>query len=395
MDGGVENAFDGKKLPDAGTFAWLGDGVRLAAAFVAGACLFQAQIVLQIVGGIALLFGIALQIKKSLCDIRQRNVLLQFVSAVEAGNLTERLQPGACMNYRLAEELNMMVRSYARLLANLARATSELTNTAAAGTENAINGDEGVKSQREITVNSAATLEQLSVSLATTSEHAVEAARLVDQTALAVRHGEENGHLLAGNMTRIRAEMSETMNRAGQLDRGSNEISGIVQIIAGLAEQTNLLALNAAIEAARAGELGRGFAVVADEVRKLAERTRVATVDIKELIQSLHHDVGGVRGAITGTQEEIDAGLRQTSALMERLNAVTALAESAHIAVRGISSASQEQSIASEQLARDVERVANLAEHNEHLVEDNRDLSMYLAQMSDQLGRAIQRYRYE
>lgn len=393
MDGEVESSVEKKSA--AGTFSWLADGFRFVAVFVAGACLFQAQTALQVVGASALLFGVLLQIKKSLCEVRQRRAILQFVAAIEAGNLTERLQPGACMNYRLAEELNMMVRSYSRLLANLARASSELTNTATAGTENAINGDHGVKSQREITVSSAATLEQLSVSLATTSEHAAEAARLVDETVLAVRHGEENGQLLAGNMTRIRAEMDETMKRAGQLDRGSNEINGIVQIIAALAEQTNLLALNAAIEAARAGELGRGFAVVADEVRKLAERTRVATVDIKALIQGLQDDVGGVRGAISGTQEEIDAGLRQTGSLLDRLNAVTALADSAQIAVRGISAASQEQSLASEQLARDVERVADLAESNEHLVEDNRDLSMYLAQMSEQLGRAIQRYRYE
>jgi methyl-accepting chemotaxis protein len=77
---------------------------------------------------------------------------------------------------------------------------------------------------------------------------------------------------------RIRSE-----NGLARLERNTERVREMTEIVADVAHRTNLLSLNASIEAARAGEAGRGFAVVADEIRKLAETVGQSAESIADL----------------------------------------------------------------------------------------------------------------
>ena len=87
-------------------------------------------------------------------------------------------------------------------------------------------------------------------------------------------------------------ELRKSIEAIDLIEKSSDQIAAIVNVIGEIASQTNLLAFNASIEAARAGEHGVGFSVVAGEVRKLAERSSDAAREITSLINESASRVG-------------------------------------------------------------------------------------------------------
>lgn len=320
----------------------------------------------------------------------------RVVLALAEGRLITRVELAACGPFKpLAERMNGMARSLTGIFLVFSRMAQEISSVASESKVNASGGDRGVRQQRDITLSSSATLEQLSVSLNMTSESALGAETVAESSGKMAELGTGRVTALAHSLEDLSETVRLSSEGAERLGERSQEIDAIIVLISDIAGQTNLLALNAAIEAARAGEQGRGFAVVADEVRKLAERTSRATKEIGERIEGMRNDVEEMIGAMDETRCRATTSVSEAEIAVAELRQLELNAARTLTLVRDIAAASREQSAAGQNIARDIEQVAQLADTNEQLVRENSELSRYLDDLAGQLAATLKRYQYE
>jgi methyl-accepting chemotaxis protein len=164
----------------------------------------------------------------------------------------------------------------------------------------------------------------------TTQELAATSHQTTEKAQFVVESAEKSMDVTSRGKTAVDAsvdEMNEIKRRVERiaeqildLSEKTQQIGVITTTVNDIAEQTNMLALNAAIEASKAGEFGRGFGVVAFEVRKLAEKSKEASLRIRDLITQIQNATNSTVMATEEGSKRVDIGvekIREAGRLMD------------------------------------------------------------------------------
>ncbi|MFD1585397.1 methyl-accepting chemotaxis protein [Halorientalis brevis] len=203
---------------------------------------------------------------------------------------------------------------------------------------------------------------------ATVQEVAASADEAASVTGDAADEGERGTALATESvetLDRIRTTADETVDAIEQLESEMTAIVEVVDLIDDIAEQTNVLALNASIEAARAGEAGEGFAVVASEVKDLATETREATDDIEARIERVQQTTDATASDVREMQTSLADGIDTIDDALSSLERLGDHVQRANESVQSISSATDEQASASQEVVSMVESVTSISERTE------------------------------
>ena len=247
--------------------------------------------------------------------------------------------------------------------------------------------------QAETLSSTAATIEQITVSINHIAENAKQAEQTASRTGEVSRHSVHAVNDLAKGIEKISSEVGRLAVTLGSLGDRSKAMNAIIGAIREIADQTNLLALNAAIEAARAGETGRGFAVVADEVRKLAERTARATVEIGQLIDSTHGDIQSALSDMGETQQSVALGLEASQSVATEISSIQGEVAEVVTSIRDIAEATREQSVATNDMARAAEEVNRMTAETDQVVQGATRTVGELSALSNGLRDLVGRFR--
>mgnify|MGYP002713064517 CR=1 FL=1 len=339
---------------------------------------------------IYLLTALYLAIEDNLERMRQSAQLLAD------GDLTARLTlPTRDETAQIGTSFNAIAEGLSESLYAVRSANDHLSTVAAQMLESSQHTAKGVEKQMTEIDQAAAAIHEMAAAVQ-------EVARNTSEAADAAAHADDAsgaGRKIVEESIESINVLAEEVRRAAdaieRLEKETDAVSGVLNVIRGIADQTNLLALNAAIEAARAGERGRGFAVVADEVRTLAQRTQQSTVEIQSMIEGLQSGAGQAVQVMRRGGEQADSSVEQATGAGIALRKIAEAVATINNMNAQIATSSQEQSSVSEEINRNITNVTEVAEQTALDAQQSTAASAQVAALASEMNLMLKRFRLD
>jgi methyl-accepting chemotaxis protein len=348
-----------------------------------------------VLGGLALLLGVALTIALSRLISRPLVEIAGVAQRMAAGDLTGNL----ALEQR-ADEVGLLSRNFARMAEDLrgqirgliegatvlGSAASEIV---ASTTQLASSASESAAAVSETTT----TVEEVRQTAQVASQKAKYVSESAQKAAQISQSGRKSTEDVVAGINRIRQQMEAIAASMVRLSEQSQAIGQIMASVEDLAAQSNLLAVNAAIEAAKAGEHGKGFGVVAQEVKSLAEQSRQATNQVRTILSDIQKATAAAVMATEQGTKAVEAGSRQTEVAGEAIQALAGSVTEAAQAATQIAASSQQQLVGVDQVASAMESIKQASAQNVASAQQLENAARNLNELGQRLKQMVERYK--
>jgi methyl-accepting chemotaxis protein len=293
----------------------------------------------------------------------------------------------------MANSFNLMSQNLRTMINRIADVSNELGSASADMISETQTAQSGIVQQKQDTQNVAIAMQSMNDTVLEMSQHTQAALDSVNEANTATAKGTQVVNSAVSSIGELAEQVKNAAVVIKRLEKDSETIGNVLDVIKDIAEQTNLLALNAAIEAARAGEHGRGFAVVADEVRILASRTLDSAKERDLTIATLQTASIEAVEVMNRGSKKANESVEQASDAGRSLLAIESAVSHINKMNTEIATASGRQREQAETVNRDIEQISAVAENVASGAAKTYASSTQVGHLSAQLGKLIGQFK--
>jgi methyl-accepting chemotaxis protein len=328
--------------------------------------------------------------------------LLETVSAVEEGDLTVQAPVSDRVTGLVADTFNRLVEELANIMAQVLEAAQQVS----VGADSLEQVAGYVATNAEQQTQAVTQALDLSKQVEHSAEAAAQQLQLSNTSLRSLSDVVNDGQRAIRNLTAGTDVLREGTDRIVQQMKTLGEFVGLaeqfVQDQNQIATQTQVLALNASLVAARAAEqqnpkqfivAAREFEAIADQVSKLAQQTNEGlsileqrTAQIQSVVASVDTEVQNLGGLVGGFTQ----GVERSSQVFDNVQTVTA-----EVVRSGetVATSSQQMIGVAQSTATTMQSIFELVERTTNLIQNTRNQSEIMGQLSTQLLQRVEFFR--